>query len=29
MKTFGQFYDKEIVKRKNDFALNILDNVKL
>ena len=29
MKTFGRFYDKEIVERKDDFALNILDNVKL
>ena len=29
MKTFGRFYDKEIVKRKGDFVLNILDNVKL
>ena len=29
MKTFGWFYDKEIVERKDDFALNILDNVKL
>ena len=29
MKTFGRFYDKEIVKRKDEFALNILDNVKL
>ena len=29
MKTFERFYDKEIVERKDDFALNILDNVKL
>ena len=32
MKTFGRFYDKEFpyqVKRKDEFALNILDNVKL
>ena len=29
MKTFGRFYDKKIVERKDDFALNILDNVKL
>ena len=29
MKSFGRFYDKEIVERKDDFALNILDNVKL
>ena len=29
MKTFGRFYDKGIVERKDDFALNILDNVKL
>ena len=29
MKTFGRFYDEEIVERKDDFALNILDNVKL
>ena len=29
MKTFGRFYDKEIVERKYDFALNISDNVKL
>ena len=29
MKTFGRFYDKEIVERKDDFALNILHNVKL
>ena len=29
MKTFALFYDKEIVKRKDEFALNILDNVKL
>ena len=29
MKTFGRFYDKEIVNRKDEFALNILDNVKL
>ena len=29
MKTFGWFYDKEIVERKDDFALNISDNVKL
>ena len=28
MKTFGQFYDKEIVEKKY-FASNILDNVKL
>ena len=27
MKTFGRFYDQEIVERKDDFALNILDNV--
>ena len=29
MKTFGWFYHKEIVERKDDFALNISDNVKL
>ena len=29
LKTFGRFYDKEVVERKDDFALNILDNVKL
>ena len=29
MKTFGWFYDKEIVERKDDFALNISDNVRL
>ena len=30
MKTFGRFYDKEIVEREDDdFALNILHNVKL
>ena len=29
VKTFGRFYKKEIVERKHDFALNILDNVKL
>ena len=29
LKTFGRFYDKEVVKRKDNFALNILDNVKL
>ena len=29
MKTFGWFYDKEIVEREDDFALNILHNAKL
>ena len=29
IKTFARFYDKEIVERKDDSALNILDNVKL
>ena len=29
MKTFERFYDKGIVERKDDFASNILDNVKL
>ena len=29
LKTFGRFYEKEIFERKDDFALNILDNVKL
>ena len=29
MKTFGRFYDKEIVDKKDDCAINILDNVKL
>ena len=29
MKTFGRFYKKKLVERKDDFALNILDNVKL
>lgn len=28
MKTFGRFYDKEVVDRKDNFALNILDNSK-
>ena len=29
MKTFGRFYDKESVEKKDDFALIILDNLKL
>ena len=29
LKTFGRLYEKEIFERKDDFALNILDNVKL
>ena len=29
MKTFGLFYDKEIVETEDDLVLNILHNVKL
>ena len=29
MKISGRFYDKEIVERKDESAVNILDNVKL